>query len=85
MNEMLSDSRKFKKFGKKPGKRLIICYNKKIGSLIFLKKTKRSISGQLYKELYPRASQPGIMYGLSKIYKPFIKKFSKTASYTFSF
>ena len=32
---------------------------------------------QLYKELYPRGSQPGVMYGLSKIHKPLINNFPK--------
>ena len=43
----------------------------------FLKKVKRSISDQLYKEIYLRVSQPGVMYGLSKIHKPLIKNFPK--------
>ena len=33
----------------------------------FLKKVKKSIREQLCKELYPRGSQPGIMYGLNSI------------------
>ena len=43
----------------------------------FLKKVKRSISEQLYEELYPRGSQNGIMYGLSKIHKPLFNNFPK--------
>ena len=35
------------------------------------------MSEQLHKELYPRVSQPGIMYGLSKIHKPLINNFPK--------
>ena len=38
---------------------------------------KRSISDHLHKELYLRGSQPGIMYGLSKIHKPLINNFLK--------
>ena len=43
----------------------------------FLKKVKKSISEPSYKELYPIGSQPGIMYGLSKIHKPLINNFPK--------
>ena len=42
-----------------------------------MKKAKKSISEQLYQEIYPRGSQPGIMYGLSKIHKPLINNFPK--------
>ena len=42
-----------------------------------MKKLKISLSDQLNKEVYPRGSQPGIMYGLSKIYKPLISNFPK--------
>ena len=42
-----------------------------------LKKVKRSVSEQLYKELYSRGSQPGIMYGFSKIHKSLINNFPK--------
>ena len=43
----------------------------------FLKKVKRSISDHLYKELYPRGLQPGIMDGLSKIHESLINNFPK--------
>ena len=67
MNEMLSDYNKFKTLDVKSGKE-INCLLKQLDKLTnFLKKVKRSISDQLYKEFYPRGSQPGIMYGLSKI------------------
>ena len=36
----------------------------------FLKKIKKFISDQLYKELYPRGLQTGIIYGLFKFHKP---------------
>ena len=76
MSEMLSDSSKFKILDVKPAE---------INSLLqqedtltnFLKKVKRSINDQLYKEFYSRCSQPGIMYGLSKIHKPLINNFPK--------
>ena len=71
MNEMLSDSSKFKKLDVKPGK------EKEDRLTNFLKKVKLSISDQLYKELYSRGSQAGIMYGLSKIHKPLINNFPK--------
>ena len=77
LNEMLSDSSKFKKINVKHGKEIKFLLQQEDRLTNFLKKVKRSISEQLYKELYPRGSQPGIMYGLSKIYKPLINNFPK--------
>ena len=77
LNEMLSDSSKFKKLNIKPGKEINFLLQQEDRLTNFLKKVKRSISEQLYKELYPRGSQPGIMYGLSKIHKPLINNFLK--------
>ena len=68
LNEMLSDSSKFKKLNIKQQEDRLTN---------FMKKVKRSISKQLYQECYPRGSQPGIMYGLSKIHKPLINNFPK--------
>ena len=76
MNKMLSDSSKFKKLDIKPGKEINFLLQREDRLTNFLKKVK-SISDQLYKEIYPRVSQPGIMYGLSKIYKPLINNFPK--------
>ena len=77
MNEMLSDSSKFKKLDIKPGKAINSLLQQEDRLTNFLKKVKRSISDKLYKGLYPRASQPGIMYGLSKIHKPIFNNFPK--------
>ena len=78
LNEMLSDSSKFKKLNVKPGKEINFLLLQEDRLTNFLKKkVKKSISEKLYKELYPRGSQPGIMYGLSKIHKPLINNFSK--------
>ena len=77
LNEMLSDYSKFKKLNVKPGKGIIFLLQQEDRLTNFLKKVKKSISEQLYKELYPRGSQPGIMYGLSKIHKPLINNFPK--------
>ena len=74
---MLSDSSKFKKLDIKPGKEINFLLQQEDRLTNFLKKVKKSISEQLYKELYPRGSQPGIMYGLSKIHKPLINNFPK--------
>ena len=43
----------------------------------FLKGIKKSIGEDLYKSLYPQGSQPDIMYGSSKIYKPLVNGFYK--------
>ena len=77
LNKMLSDSSKFKKLNVKSGKEINFLLQQENRLTYFLKKVKRSISEQLYKELYPRGSQPGIMYGLSKIHKPLINNFPK--------
>ena len=77
LNELLSDSSKFKKLNIKPGKEINFLLQQEDRLTNFLKKVKKSISEQLYKELYPRGSQPGIMYGLSKIHKPLINNFPK--------
>ena len=77
LNELLSDSSKFKKLNIKPGKEINFLLQQEDRLTNFLKKVKRSISEQSYKELYPRGSQTGIMYGLSKIHKPLINNFPK--------
>ena len=77
MDEMLSDSSKFKKLDIKPGKEINSLLQQEDRLTNFLKKVKRSISDQLYKELYPRGSQPRIMYALSKIHKPLFNNFPK--------
>ena len=74
---MLSDFSKFKKLVIKPGKDINSLLQHENRLTIFLEKVKKSTSDQLYKELYPRGSQPGIMYGLSKIHKPLINNFLK--------
>ena len=93
LNELLSDSSKFKKLNIKPGKEINFLLQQEDRLTNFLKKVKKSISEQLYKELYPRGSQPGIMYGLSKIHNPLINNFPKlhpilsainTASYSWT-
>ena len=77
LNKMLSDSSIFKKRNVKPGKEINFLCQQEDRLTKFLKKVKKSISEKLYEELYPRGSQPGIMYGLSKIHKPLINNFPK--------
>ena len=77
LNEMLSDSSRFNKINIKPGKEINFLLQEEDRLTNFLKKIKTSISEHLYKVLYPRGSQPGIMYGLSKISKPLINNFLK--------
>ena len=74
---MLSNSSKFKKIKTEPGKEIIFLLQQDDRFTNFLKKLKRSIKELLYKELYPRGSQPGIMHGLSKIHKPLVNNFPK--------
>ena len=42
-----------------------------------MKGIKKYIGEDLYKSLYPQGSQPGIMYGSSKIHKPLTNGFPK--------
>ena len=70
LNEILSDSSKFKKLNVKPVKEINFLLQQEDRLTNFLKKVKKFISGKLYKELYPRGSHPGIIYGLSKIHNP---------------
>ena len=80
MNEMLSDSSKFRKLDLKPGKEINSLFQQEDRITNFLKKVKRSISDQLYKvvrRVYPRGYQPGIMHGLSKIHRSLINNFPK--------
>ena len=70
MKELLPDVSKFKETNVEPGKEiniLLLCEGKLIN---FLKQVKSSIATDLYKHLYSQGSQPGIMYGLSKIHNP---------------
>ena len=80
MNENLSDSSKFQKLNIKPGKEINFLLEQEDRFTNFLKKVKSPINERLYKELYPRGSQPGIIYGLCKIHKPLIKNFSNLRS-----
>ena len=76
MTEMLSDIDKFKKLIVKPGKELNLLLKHEDKLVSFLKGIKKYI-GDLYKSLYPQGSQPGIMYGSSKIHKPIVNGFPK--------
>ena len=77
MTEMLSDVDKFKKLDGKPVKELNLLLKHEEKLISFLKGIIRSIDEDLYKSLYLQCSQPGIMYGLSKIHKPLIDDFPK--------
>ena len=77
MKELLSDTSKFKEITVEPGKEinLLLQHEGKLNE--FLKRVKSSVTNVLYKHLYPQCSQPGIMYGLSKIHKPLVNGFPK--------
>ena len=66
MNKMSFDSNKFKKLDIKPGKVINSLLEQENRLITFLKQVKMSISDQLYKEIYPRVSQPGVMYAAAK-------------------
>ena len=77
MKELLSDVRKFKEITVEPGKEinLLLQHEGKLNE--FLKRVKSSVTTDLYKHQYPQGSQPGIMYGLSKIHTPLVNSFPK--------
>ena len=63
----MSDLSKIQEINFGPGKEInLLQYEGKL--IEFLKRVKSSITTDLYKHLYPQGSQPGIMYGLSKIH-----------------
>ena len=74
---MLSDIDKFKRVVAKPGKELNLLLKHEEKSVSFLRGIKKTIGKDLYKSLYPQGSQPGIMYGSSKIHKPLVNGFPK--------
>ena len=77
MIEILSDVDKFKNLDGKTVKELNLLLKHEEKLISFLKGIKRSIDEDLYKGLYQQGSQPGIMYGSSKIYKPLLDSFPK--------
>ena len=67
MKELLSDVSKFKEITVEPGNEINLLLQHEGKLTEFLKRVKSSVTTDLYKQLYPQGSQPGIMYGLSKI------------------
>ena len=60
MKEIWSDIDKFKKLNVKPGKKLncLLQHEDKLAN--FLKSVKKSLGEEVYKNLYPQSSQPGV-------------------------
>ena len=77
MKELLSDVSKFKEITVEPGKEINLLLQHEGKLIEFLKQIKSSVTTDLYKHLYPQGSQPGIMYGLSKIHKPLVNGFPR--------
>ena len=77
MTEILSDIDKFKKLIVKPAKELNLLLKHEDKLVSFLKGIKKYIGEDLYKSLYLEGSEPGIMYGSSKIHKPLVNGFPK--------
>ena len=79
MNELLSDSTKFKKLDIEPGQD----YNYLINQELRISKSLREIKSSgsmidsLYNKLNPTGSQPSVLYGLSKVHKPAINNIPK--------
>ena len=77
MKELLLNVSKFKEITVEPGKEINLLLQHEGKLIEFLKRVKSSVTTDLYKHLYPQGSQPGIMYGLSKIHKPLVNGFPK--------
>ena len=77
MKELLSDVSKFKEITVEPGKEINLLLQHEGKLIEFLQQIKSSVTTDLYKHLYPQGSQPGIMYGLSKIHKPLVNGFPR--------
>ena len=77
MKEILLDVSKFNKITIEPGKEINLLLQHEGKLIEFLKWVKSSVTTDLYKHLYLQGSQPGIMYGLSKIHKPLVNSFPK--------
>ena len=62
MKEILSDIDKFKKLNVKPGKELNCLLQHEDKLVNFLKRVKKSLGEEVYKDLYPQGSQPRVLY-----------------------
>ena len=77
MKELLSDVSKFKEIPVEPVRKINLLLQHEGKLIEFIKRVKSSVTTDLYKHLYPQGSQPNIMYGLSKIHKPWVNGFPK--------
>ena len=77
MKELLSDVSKFEEITVEPGKEINLLLQHEGKLIEFYKRVKSSVTTDFHKYLYPQGSQPGTMYGLSKIHKPLVNGISK--------
>ena len=75
MKKLLQDVSKFKEIIVEPGEEINLLIQHEGKLIEFLKRVKSSVTTDSYKHLYPQGSQPGTMYGLSKIHKPLVNVF----------
>ena len=66
-----------KKITVEPGKEINLLLQHQAKLTEFVKRVKSSVTTDLYQHLYPHGSQPGIIYGPSKIHKPLVNGFPK--------
>ena len=72
MKEILSDIDKFKTLDVKPRKELNCLLQHEDKLVNFLKRVKKSLGEEVYKDLYPQGSQPRVLYVFSKIHEPLV-------------
>ena len=79
MNDILSDQSKFKPIDIKEGKEIRFIEQKEILVKKTLKRLldERKIPIYTRNKLHPKGSQPGVLYGLSKIHKPLVNGIPK--------
>ena len=80
MKELLLYVSKFKEITVESGKEINLLVQHKSKLIEFLRWVESSVTTDLYKHLYLQGSQPGIMYGISKIHKSLDNGFPKLRS-----
>ena len=79
MEQLLSDTTKFKKLDISPGKdyNFVINQELRISKTLKEMRNRGAMTDHLYNRLNPTGTQPSVMYGLGKIHKPLIDSIPK--------
>ena len=79
MEQLLSDTTKFKKLNVKPGKDYNFLINQELRISRTLKeiRDRGAMTDKLYQRLNPTGTQPSVLYGLAKVHKPLVDNIPK--------